>query len=227
MSGRPRLHSSTPLLVVADLQRAIAFYAHLGFGDASVWGEPPCFAMVFRDGFELMLSRAEQPEHVRPNGGFGVWDVYLRTGDLAAELEALAAEGVLPDKGPTDTFYGMREVELLDPDGHRICVAQDVSAPAAAAVDAEAWHGVLDVGAAKLRLVLKLAPRGARWSATLDSPDQGAFDLPVSEVERTPTSLRLALAAIGATFQGEVGADGAIVGQWAQRGRSWPLVFRR
>jgi catechol 2,3-dioxygenase-like lactoylglutathione lyase family enzyme len=226
MTGRPRLQSSTPLLVVADLPRALAFYAHLGFGGASVWGEPPCFAMVYRDGFELMLSRAEQAAHVRPNGGVGAWDVYLRIGDLAAELAALAAAGVTPDRGPTDTFYEMREVELLDPDGHRICIAQDITASAAGA--AETWHGVLDVGAARLRLVLKLVPRGERCSATVDSPDQGAFDLPVSAVERTATSLRLELAAIGASFQGEVSADGtAIAGQWSQRGRAWPLVWRR
>lgn len=225
MTARPRLLSTTPLLVVADLQRAIAFYAHLGFRDASVWGEPPCFAMVFRDGFELMLSRAEDPAHVRPNGASGVWDVYLRVADVAAELEVLAAAGVLPDRGPTDAFYGMREAELVDPDGHRICIAQDVSAPAA---PAETWHGVLDVGAAKLRLVLKLSPRGTGWHATLDSPDQGASDLPVTAVERTATSLRLELAAIGATFQGEAGPDGnTFTGQWAQRGRTWPLVWKR
>ena len=50
MSSRPRVLSTTPLLVVADLQRSLGFYCQkLGFGEPSVWGEPPCFAMLHRD----------------------------------------------------------------------------------------------------------------------------------------------------------------------------------
>ena len=63
----------------------------------------------------------------RPNGPSGVWDMYVRVDDVAAELWALAAAGVAIDKGPTDLFYQMREIEVLDPDGHRICFAQDIS----------------------------------------------------------------------------------------------------
>jgi len=32
------------------------------------------------------------------------------------------------DRGPTDTFYQVREIDVLDPDGHRICIAQDLTA---------------------------------------------------------------------------------------------------
>jgi uncharacterized glyoxalase superfamily protein PhnB len=53
--------------------------------------------------------------------------MYVRVDDVAAELWALAAAGVAIDKGPTDLFYQMREIEVLDPDGHRICFAQDIS----------------------------------------------------------------------------------------------------
>ena len=45
MTSRARVLSSTPLFVVADLQRSLQFYRQvLGFGEPSVWGEPPCFA---------------------------------------------------------------------------------------------------------------------------------------------------------------------------------------
>lgn len=127
MSNRPRVRSVTPLLVVSDLQRSIDFYCgKLGFVEPNVWGEPPCFAMMNRDGFDLMLSLAEDPRQVSPHGPQGTWDFYVSVADVAAEAAALQAAGVPLDKGPTDTPYSMREIECMDPDGHRICLAQDI-----------------------------------------------------------------------------------------------------
>jgi len=125
MSPRPRLVTSTPLFVVSDLARSLEFYGRLGFHAERTWGEPPCFAMPRRDGLELMLSLAEKPEHVRPNGPHGVWDVYLRTPDLAAEKTALERAGVAIARQPERTVYDMLEMEVLDPDGYRICYGQD------------------------------------------------------------------------------------------------------
>lgn len=220
---RPRLNALTPLLVVSDLQRALDFYVQkLAFAEPSVWGEPPCFAMLNRDGFELMLSSDAEPARVRPNG---VWDLYLRVGDIAAELAALRAAGVTIDKGPTDTFYEMREIEIVDPDGHRICVAQDVGT--GELTGAHTWEGVLDVGSAKLRLLLKIAFASGKLVATMDSLDQGAMNLPVENVVRDGTALRFEMSAIGAQYAGVMNADmSQITGEWTQRGRTWPLNWR-
>ena len=66
---RSAARSIIPLLKVHDLQRAIRFYCDvLGFREPSMWGDPPCFAMLNRNGLDLMLSLAEKPEHVHPNG---------------------------------------------------------------------------------------------------------------------------------------------------------------
>jgi uncharacterized glyoxalase superfamily protein PhnB len=53
--------------------------------------------------------------------------VYVRVADVAAEIKALVAAGVKIERGPSDTFYSMREIEVLDPDGHRWCLGQDLS----------------------------------------------------------------------------------------------------
>src|SRR5262245_36410931 len=128
MAPRTRVLTSTPVLVVSDLKRSIDFYVkQLGFEEPSVWGDPPCFAMLNRNGFELMLSLVESEGGVRPNGPTGVWDVYLRVDDVAAEQAALEAAGAKIEKGPVDTFYDMREIEVVDPDGHRWCFGQDTS----------------------------------------------------------------------------------------------------
>jgi catechol 2,3-dioxygenase-like lactoylglutathione lyase family enzyme len=128
MTARPKLLTTTPSFIVADLKASLDFYCgKLGFGEPGVWGEPPCFAMIHRDGFEMMLSLAEEKARPRPNGPDGMWDMYIRVGDLDAEIAALKAAGAEIASGPeTKEYYGMREIELLDPDGHRICFGQDV-----------------------------------------------------------------------------------------------------
>jgi hypothetical protein len=51
--------------------------------------------------------------------------VYLRTPDLAAEKAALERAGVAIARQPERTVYDMVEMEVLDPDGYRICYGQD------------------------------------------------------------------------------------------------------
>jgi catechol 2,3-dioxygenase-like lactoylglutathione lyase family enzyme len=128
MPVRPRLLTTTAVFVVSDLLRSLEFYGRLGFRAERTWGEPPCFAMPRRDGFELMLSLAEDPSRVRPNGPGGVWDMYLRVPDLAAEKAALEEAGVPLVRAPERTDYEMIEMEVLDPDGYRICFGQDTGA---------------------------------------------------------------------------------------------------
>jgi hypothetical protein len=100
---------------VSDLPRSLAFYERLGFYSRRTWGEPPCFAMPRRDGLELMLSLAEDPSRVRPNGPHGVWDVYLR-------VETSLPRGRPRGGGRRDrarvrkrTVYDMVEMEVVDP----------------------------------------------------------------------------------------------------------------
>lgn len=122
---RPAVTATAPLFIVADLARSTAFYCDkLGFRDPSAWGEPPCFAMMHRDEFDLMLGLATPESPVRPNGPSGMWDVYIKVGDIAAEIEALKGEGVPLAAGPRLTFYNITEIEVIDPDGHRICIGQ-------------------------------------------------------------------------------------------------------
>ena len=224
---RPRVRSVTPDLIVGDLQRSIDFYCgKLGFIEPNIHGEPPCFAMINRDGFDLMLSLAEDPSHVRPNGPTGVWDIYISIADVAAEIAALEAAGVPIDKGPADMFYEMREIEVLDPDGHRICLAQDLSGGAQRV--AEIWDGVIDLGTTKLRLVLKLVPTNDGLTGRLDSLDQNARDLMIDRVVREGSALRFEMVAIGASYAGTFSDDEAtLTGNWSQGGKSFPLVFRR
>jgi predicted enzyme related to lactoylglutathione lyase len=123
MAERPKVLRSSRVFLVTDLDRSLAFWAALGFGDPNQWGEPrPVFAMANREGFDVMLAK----DTPRPNGGEH-WDFHFVVADLAAEQKALEAAGIRIVRGPSKTFYSMLEIEVLDPDGYRICLAQDLS----------------------------------------------------------------------------------------------------
>ena len=122
-SERPRVTGTAPCLVVSDIERSVSFYCDkLGFVEPALWGDPPCFAMINRDEFDLMLTLADSLDRVRPHGLEGVWDLYIRVEDARAEADALRAAGVTLDLEPYERDYQMTELEISDPDGYRICI---------------------------------------------------------------------------------------------------------
>lgn len=90
------------------------------------------------------------------------------------------------------------------------------------------WNGTLKAGGAQLRIVFHLKAAGDSLTATMDSPDQGATDIPVSRVRVRDDSLHLAVTSIGGRFDGAVGPNAQeIDGTWTQSGRSFPLTLER
>ena len=64
-------------------------------------------------------------------------------------------------------------------------------------------------------------------TATMDSPDQGAKGIAVSEVTLTGDSLDLKASGIGGAFAGRLVSDSAIEGLWSQGGGKFPLNLTR
>jgi len=124
MTDRPKVTGTATVLIVSDLQGALDFFGKLGFIERAVWGEPPCFGMMNRDEFDIMLSLAEKPEQLHPNGRDGVWDLYINVGDLGAEIQALRSQGIAIKREPQQMDYGMLEADVVGPDGHLICFGQ-------------------------------------------------------------------------------------------------------
>jgi fermentation-respiration switch protein FrsA (DUF1100 family) len=90
------------------------------------------------------------------------------------------------------------------------------------------WAGTLDLGAAKLRLVVEFAKKdGGGYSGKMDSPDQGAFGLEIDEVTLEKSAVKLTMKLIGGSYTGDVSADGKeIKGTWKQGPLSLPLVLK-
>ena len=91
------------------------------------------------------------------------------------------------------------------------------------------WSGVLDVGAAKLTLVLHVTAEAAGGlKATLDSPDQGASGIPVDAVTFQDGTLKFEMKRLMATFEGVLNKEGTeISGKFTQGGASFPLALKR
>src|SRR5438309_7231113 len=92
------------------------------------------------------------------------------------------------------------------------------------------WQGILDAGAVKLRLVLNVSKEAnGSLKATMDSPDQGATDLPFASIAITGAAVRLEMTSPAeAIYEGTLSGDGSeMSGQWQQGGQKFPLNFKR
>jgi alpha/beta superfamily hydrolase len=90
------------------------------------------------------------------------------------------------------------------------------------------WLGAIPVGGISLRVVFNLSRNGDGFAGTMDSPDQGAFGIPISQIDVHGRHMALAAAAIGASFAGDLSADGStLAGTATQAGESTPLVLHK
>ena len=88
------------------------------------------------------------------------------------------------------------------------------------------WHGSLELGGTKLRLVFHLMQEEGSWRATMDSPDQGARGIPVDSVAVTPLGVTLAIKPLQMTYTaGYLGES--LVGMLTQSGQSFSLMLKR
>ncbi len=89
------------------------------------------------------------------------------------------------------------------------------------------WSGVLDAGAAKLKLILHFTPEAdGTWRGTMDSPDQAANGLKIDTITVEGQTLKFTMRAIAASYEGTLNG-GEIAGKFTQSGMTFPLNFKR
>lgn len=91
------------------------------------------------------------------------------------------------------------------------------------------WHGVLNVqGMMELRIIIHLNSQDGKLTATMDSPDQKAFGIPVAETTYNHPELNLNMPNLRATYKGLVKDDfSEIAGDFLQAGMNMKLVLKR
>ncbi len=131
MTG-PRIVGSAPILLVKDVVASANHYRDcLGFSYERFWGEPPCFCILWRDSFHLMLREVDDPEAVVPHYRFveNMWNVYFWVDDVDALYQELRERGATIDYGLCDQPYGCREFGIKDLDGYDVAFGQDLVVP--------------------------------------------------------------------------------------------------
>jgi len=88
------------------------------------------------------------------------------------------------------------------------------------------WQGELDVQGMKLPLVFHIKKDGEKLISTLDSPKQGATNIPVNTTSYTADQLTLELPALGISYSGKV-TNESINGTFKQGGMELPLILSK
>lgn len=117
----PKVTASAPVLLVADVQAAAAFYRdRLGFTVERFWGDPPSFCMPRRDGLIIMLSQvpADAPVDTEFRTEEDVWSAYFWCDGARALHDEWVARGVTIVYAPCPQPYGILEFSIRDLDGH-------------------------------------------------------------------------------------------------------------
>jgi uncharacterized glyoxalase superfamily protein PhnB len=111
-----------PILSVRNVPESISFYIDkLGFKKDWDWGNPATFASVSLDGAAIFLCQGVQ-------GQPGSWlSVFVPNVD--ALFHAFRARGVNIRQPPTNFPWGTREMNVQDPDGHRLRFGSDATGP--------------------------------------------------------------------------------------------------
>ena len=89
------------------------------------------------------------------------------------------------------------------------------------------WLGKLNTGAISLRIVfhIKVDPAG-KLTATMDSPDQSAYGLPVGDVTIADKAVKFDLPAVNGSLSGTLDDSGKVItGRWEQGGASLPITL--
>lgn len=121
-SSTPAMRDLVPMAHVADMQRSIEFYGHLGFEVLGKY-EPDGrlkWAHLRNGGADLMLTLAAEP--VNPAGQGVLFYAYVP--GVAAFREQLAARGL--QVGELEYFFFAKDGEfrIVDPDGYVLLIGQ-------------------------------------------------------------------------------------------------------
>lgn len=120
--GLNRFEGAVPILSVKSVPTSIAYYVEkLGFIKEWDWGSPPTFGCVQRDQVRIFLCQGAQ-------GSPGTWlSIFVHdVDDLYGDYQR---RGAIIRQPPTNFPWGVREMNVEDPDGHRLRIGSDAAGP--------------------------------------------------------------------------------------------------
>lgn len=123
--SKPILVAAEPQLFVADIDTACEFYTKkLGFAVAFVYGDPPFYGQVVRDGARLNLRRLAEPAiDPQRRDREHLLSASITLDDAEPLFLEFQAAGVLFLQGLETEPWGACTFVVADPDGNRILFA--------------------------------------------------------------------------------------------------------
>lgn len=124
-----QIQAVAPVLLVRDVGASANYFRDkLGFSYDRLWGEPPNFCMVRRDGHTVMLSQAPAGVKLIPHWRVveQMWNVYFWVNDVEALYVEYKQSGARIDYQLGLKPYGVKEFGIQDLDGHDIAFGQIV-----------------------------------------------------------------------------------------------------
>jgi uncharacterized glyoxalase superfamily protein PhnB len=110
------------VLAVRDLEASAAYYRDV-LGFRIDWTEGSDWRLAVRDGVRLMIGHCPDDKPAAEIGSHS-WFAYLEVDDVDGLHRELTARGA-NTTSPRDQPYGMREIVVTSPEGHRIVFGQD------------------------------------------------------------------------------------------------------
>lgn len=88
------------------------------------------------------------------------------------------------------------------------------------------WNGLLSVQGTQLRVIFNVSETDSGYTSTLDSPDQGAFGIPVTSTTFENPEVTFRIQDLGVEYTGEL-KEGQVVGTFKQGGQNFPITLTR
>jgi catechol 2,3-dioxygenase-like lactoylglutathione lyase family enzyme len=116
MADDSMMVGAATVFVVKDIAKSLGHYRDvLGFAVTFQYGDPTFYVCLCRDEVALHLIAAHRTKRLPGNGAICI---FVR--DVDAVHAELAARGANIVKPPQDYDYGMRDFDVLDPDGNQL-----------------------------------------------------------------------------------------------------------
>jgi len=129
MGKRAKLQSGAPILLTSDVVAAADYYVEkVGFELVGLYGEPPNFTILKRDGLPLMLAQVPPGAVITPNWQVAdkTCNIYYWVDDVDAIYAELQERGAIIDFTLYATPWGTREFGIQDLDDHDIAFGEVV-----------------------------------------------------------------------------------------------------
>jgi catechol 2,3-dioxygenase-like lactoylglutathione lyase family enzyme len=113
------------VFVVRDITKSIEHYRDaLGFSVTFQYGNPTFYACLCRDEVALHLLAAHETKRLPGNGGICVF-----VKDVDRVHADLTSRGANVIKAPQNYDYGMRDFDVVDPDGNHLTFGMESLSP--------------------------------------------------------------------------------------------------